>query len=152
METRKKNHPEQASSSVPKVKEQTDVKNTNSVMTSPTIRVGNPLSMVGKMKKIAMWFSTTSRMSWLQVWKQMHSWLSLHTWTCYGERKPSARSKRRYSRSSCHSERKKVQGCVSQNSDPMNSVLRKAGELGLHARRDTPWNSQDALGTKLKFG
>ena len=37
----------------------------------------NPSSMVGKMKKIVMWFSTSSRMSWLQVWKQMHSWLSL---------------------------------------------------------------------------
>ena len=41
--------------------------------------------------------------------------------------------KRRYSRSSCDSERKKVQGCVSQNSDPMNYILRKAGELGLSA-------------------
>ena len=26
-----------------------------------------------------------------------------------------------------------VQGCVSQNSDPMNSNPRKAGELGLNA-------------------
>ena len=30
-------------------------------------------------------------------------------------------------------ERKNFQGCVSQNSDPMNSILRKAGELRLNA-------------------
>ena len=43
------------------------------------------------------------------------------------------KKKRRYSRSSCFSEKKKVQGCVSQNSDPMNSILRKVEELGLNA-------------------
>ena len=42
--------------------------------------------------------------------------------------------KRRYSRSSCYfKEKKKVQGCVCKNSDPMNSILRKAEELGLNA-------------------
>ena len=66
---------------------------------------------------------------------------------------PSARSKRRYSRSSCYSEGKKeVQGCVSQNSDPMNSILQKVEELGLNASAGHTWNSQDAPGTKLKFG
>ena len=29
--------------------------------------------------------------------------------------------------------KKKVQGCVSQNSDPMKSILRKARELGWNA-------------------
>ena len=34
------------------------------------------------MKKVVVWLSTSSRLSWLQVWKQMHLWLSLpiSTW------------------------------------------------------------------------
>ena len=39
--------------------------------------------MVGKMKKIVVWLSTLSRVSWLQVWKLMHSWLSLPISTCW---------------------------------------------------------------------
>ena len=37
--------------------------------------------------------------------------------------------------------KKNVQGCVSQNSDPMNSILRKVEELGLNA----------SAGSHLKF-
>ena len=50
----KRSHPEQVSSSVPKVKEQTDVKNSNSLKASPATGAKNPLSMVGKMKKIVV--------------------------------------------------------------------------------------------------
>ena len=39
----------------------------------------------------------------------------------------------RNSRSSCCSEGKNVQGCESENSDPMNSILRKAGQTRLNA-------------------
>ena len=42
---------------------------------------------------------------------------------------------------------KRVQGCVSRNSDPMNSILRKARKWDWTLWRDTPWNSQDATGT-----
>ena len=59
----KRSHLEQVSSSVPKVKEQTDVKNSNSLKASPGTGVINSLSMVDKMKKIVMWFSTFSRVS-----------------------------------------------------------------------------------------
>ena len=45
-----------------------------------------------------------------------------------------------------------VQGCVSQNSDPMNSILQKVEELGLNASAGHTWNSQDAPGTKLNSG
>ena len=48
--------------------------------------------------------------------------------------------------------KKNVQGCAPHNSDPMNSVLRKAGELGLNASAGHTWNSQDATGTKLNSG
>ena len=51
-----------------------------------------------------------------------------------------------------NSERKNVQGCVSQNSDPMNSILRKARGLGLNASAGHTWNSQDAPGTKSNSG
>ena len=41
---------------------------------------------------------------------------------------------REYSRSSCDSEgKKKVQVCVSQNSDPKKSIPRKAGQTRLNA-------------------
>ena len=49
-------------------------------------------------------------------------------------------------------EKKKVQGCVSLDSDPMNSVQRKAEELGLNASTGHTWNSQDAPGAKLISG
>ena len=48
----RKSHLEQASSSVPKVKKQTLVKSSNSLKASPETGVLNPLSVVGKMKKI----------------------------------------------------------------------------------------------------
>ena len=87
-----------------------------------------------KMLKIVIRFPTSSRVSWLQVWKQMYSWLSLPLSTCWRwEETQREVEKRSYSRISCYSERKKVQGCVSQNSDPMDSILRKAGEFGLNA-------------------
>ena len=41
------------------------------------------------MKKI-VWLSTSSRVSWLQVWKQMQSWLSLPFSTCWSEDVTSA--------------------------------------------------------------
>ena len=50
-ETQRRSHFEQAYSSVPKVMEQTHVKNSNSPEASPAIRVKNPLSMEGKMEK-----------------------------------------------------------------------------------------------------
>ena len=60
-----------------KWKTQTDGKSLNSVKANPTTKAENSLSTVGKMKNIVAWLSTSSRVSWLQVWKQMHSLLSL---------------------------------------------------------------------------
>ena len=56
---------------------QTDGKSLNSPKANPTTKAENSLSTVGKMKNIVAWLSTLSRVSWLQVWKQMHSLLSL---------------------------------------------------------------------------
>ena len=39
--------------------------------------------MEDKMNKIVVWSSTSSRVSWLQVWKQMHLWLSFPISTCW---------------------------------------------------------------------
>ena len=50
----KRSHLEHVSSSVPKVKEQTDVKSSNSPKASPATRVENSLSMVDKMNNIVM--------------------------------------------------------------------------------------------------
>ena len=60
-----------------KWKTQTDGKSLNSLKANPATKAENSLSTVGKMKNIVAWLSTSSRVSWLQVWKQMHSWLSL---------------------------------------------------------------------------
>ena len=103
-------HLEQAYPSVPKVKKQTDGKSLNSLKASPETRAqNNSLSMVGKMKKIVAQLSTSSRVSWLQVSKQMHSWLSLPMCDMLKVRSNlrSEVEKRRYSRISCHSEGKK---------------------------------------------
>ena len=67
-----------------------------------------------------------------------------------GEKKPSARSKRRYSRSSWYSKGKKSPRlCISKNSDQMNSVLRKSRELGLNASAGHAMKFLGAPGTKL---
>ena len=50
----RKSHPEQASSSVPKVKTQTDVKSFNGLKASPVTQAKESLSIVGKMKKIVV--------------------------------------------------------------------------------------------------
>ena len=52
-------------------------KSLNSPKASPATKAQNSLSIAGKMKKLVVLLSTSSRVSWLQVWKQMHSWLSL---------------------------------------------------------------------------
>ena len=58
----------------------------------------NSLSMMGKMKKIVAWLPTSSRVSWLQVWKQMHSWLLFLYRHAEGEKQPQREvEKRRYS-------------------------------------------------------
>ena len=150
MEDARKSRLEQASSSVPKVKKQTDVKGLYSLKASPATKAENSLSVAGKMKNVVVRLSTSSRVSWWQVWKQMHSWLFRHA---DGERKPSARSIRRYSRKSCYyQKKKKVQGCVSQNSDPMNSILRKAWELGLNASAGHNWKFSGCIWCKTEFG
>ena len=69
---------------------------------------------------------------------------SLETWCILGnsglyrhadrEEKPNKRSKSESSQGAIAiPKEKKVQGCVSQNSDPKKSVLRKAGQTRLNA-------------------
>ena len=47
---------------------------------------------------------------------------------------------------------KRVQGCVSQNSDPMNSIPRKAGELGLIASAGHNIKFSGCIWYESKFG
>ena len=49
-------------------------------------------------------------------------------------------------------EKKRVQGCVSQNSDPMNSILRKARELGLNALAGHTMKFSGCTWYELNFG
>ena len=53
--------------------------------------------MVGKMKKIVVWLSTSSRVSSLQVSNQMHLWYSLPISTCWWWEVTSARGRRKES-------------------------------------------------------
>ena len=54
-----------------------DGKSLKSPKASPVTKAENSSSMVGNMKNIVVWLSTSSRVSWLPVWKHLHSWLSL---------------------------------------------------------------------------
>ena len=47
---------------------------------------------------------------------------------------------------------KRVQGCVSQNSDPTNSILRKARELGLNAPAGHTMKFLGCICYETKFG
>ena len=125
---------EQASSSVPNVKEQTDVKSSNSPEASPATRAEIPCLWEARCKRstcnyrhhpVCHGYKSGNRCIYGHCCLRRHA---------DGERKPSARSKISYSRISyCSEKEKDVQGCASQNSDPMNSILRKVEELGLNA-------------------
>ena len=120
-------------------------------MVSPVTKAIKSLSTAGGMKNIVVRLSTSSRASWSQVWKQMHSWLSLPiSW--WEETQREVEKKVPKDQLLFWMKEKNVQGCVSQNSDPMNSILRKVGELGLNASARHIWNSQDASGTKQNSG
>ena len=110
--------------------------------------------MVGKMKKIVMWFSTSSRVSWLQVWKQVHLWHPLLFSTCWWwEVTQCEIEKRRYSRNSCYCEKEKRSKAVYLKIQIQWILFYgKLENWDWTLRRGTPWNSQDAPGTKLKFG
>ena len=87
-------------------------KSLNSLKASPATKAKKSLSMVGKTKNIAMRLSTSSRVSWLQVWKQMRSWLTL---PYFDKLMVRTTSRRRYSRSSCRSrEKKRPRLCISK--------------------------------------
>ena len=87
------------------------------------------------MKKIVVWLSASSRVSWLQVWKTDACVAFVAYFDMLMVRSNlSARSRKEGTQGAVAILRgKKVHGCVSQNSDPMNSVLRKAVEFGLNA-------------------
>ena len=50
-----------------------------------------------------------------------------------GEEKPSKRSKKESTQGAVAILKQKVQGCVSQNSDPKKSILRRAGQMRVNA-------------------
>ena len=118
------------------------------------LQLKNPLCMAGKMKKIVAQLSTSSRVSWLQVWKQMHSWLSLPMSTSWWWEEAQRKvEERKYSRSSCYYEKKKRSKVVYLKIQiQLILFYGKLENWDWTLRRDTPWNSQDASGTKLKFG
>ena len=62
-------------------------------MASPATGAKNPLSVVGKMKKVVVWLSASSRVSWLQVWKQMRLWHAFPISTCWWWEVTSARGR-----------------------------------------------------------
>ena len=147
-------HLEQAYSSVPKVKKPTDVKSLNSVKASPATEAKNPLSLVGEMKKFVVWLSTSSRVSWLHVWKQMHSWPSLLIST-YRQWKETQREfeKKKVLKDQLLLWKKNKSKAVHLKTRIQWILFHgKLKNWDLTLRRDTPENSQDALGTKLNSG
>ena len=101
----------------------------------------NSLSIAGKMKNIVVWLSTSSRVSWLQVWKQMHSWLSLPISTCWWWEETQREVEiRRFSRISCFSEKKKKTSKIVYLKAQIQWILfcGKLKNWDWMLRRDTP--------------
>ena len=152
----RKSHPEQVSSSGPEVKERTDVKNSNSLKASPATRVKKKFLVYG-------WQDEKDRHVIIGIIPCVVGYKSGNRCIC-GIRcfffdmlmrsNLSAGSRKEGTQGTVAVVREKtnVQGCVSQDSDPVSSVLRKVEELGLNASAGHTRNSQDASGTKLKLG
>ena len=145
-----KTHLEQASSSVPKVKEQTDVKSSNSlkarVKKKPVygwqdeknrrVIISIIPCVVIASRESDAFVAFVAKIDMLMVRSNL-----------------SARSRKEGTQGAVAIPReKRVQGCVSQNSDPRNSVLRKAGELGLNASAGHTMKFSGCTRYKLKFG
>ena len=84
----------------------------------------------------------------------MHLWHSLPFFDMLMRSNLSAGSRKEGTQGTVAVVREKtnVKGCVSQDSDPLNSILRKDEELGLNASAGNTRNSQDASCTKLNLG
>ena len=135
-----------------KWKTQTDEKSLNSLKASPVTEAENSLSVVGKME-----ISSCDYRHHPVCRGYKSGNVFVHGYRCLcpqadGKSNLSARSKIRYSRISCILKEKNVQGSVSQNSAPMNSILRRVVEMGSNASAGHTWNSRDAPGTKLNSG
>ena len=136
------------------MKRQTDIKSLNSLKGSPATKQKIPCHC-GQDEKDRRSLSISSSVSWLQVWKQLRSWLSLLLSTCWRWKKTQREVEKKVLQDQLlilkENKRPRL-CCVSQNSEPMNSILRKARELELNASAGHTWNSQDAPGTKSNSG
>ena len=103
-------------------------KSLNSMKASSSTEAQNSLSIAGKMKNIVVCLSTSSRVSWLQVWKHMPFLAIVANADMLMVKGNSARGREKkvLDDQLLFWKKKNVQGCVSQNSDPMNSTLQKS--------------------------
>ena len=72
-----------------------------------------------------------------------------------GEENPSKKSKKESTQGAVailKKKKRKIQGCVSQNSGPKKSILRKAEKTRLNASAGHTKKYQEELGTKFKSG
>ena len=69
-----------------------------------------------------------------------------------GEEKPSEKSKKESTQGAVAILKGRKVHCVSQNSGPQKSILRKAGQTRLNASAGHTIKFSGALGTKFKFG
>ena len=106
------------------------------------------------MEKIVAWLSTSSRVSWLQVWKQMHSWLSLPISTCWRWEATSARGReKKVLKDELPFWGKKESKVVYLKTQiQWIQFYGKLKNWDWTLRRDTTWNSQDAPGTRSNSG
>ena len=131
----RKSHLEQASSSVPKVKEQTDVKSSDSLKAGPTTRVRKSL-VCGwqdeKVRRVSIGIIPCVVVTSLET-------DALVAFVAYIDMlmvrsNLSARSRKEGTQGAVAVLREKKSPRLHlKNSDPINSTLRKAGELGLNA-------------------
>ena len=118
-------------------------KSLNSLKASPVTKAEHSLSIAGKMKKYRRVIVVTSLET--DAFMAIVSHIDM-----LKMRATSARGREEGTQEAVAIQTEdKVQGCVSQDSAPMNSILRKVGELGLNASAGHTRNSWDASGTKL---
>ena len=133
-------------------------------LTWRTQTVSRPVLRLELKKNLCMWLTRWKRSSCnyrhhpvcrgYKSGKQVHLWHSLPSFDMLTRSNLSAGSRKEGTQGTVAvvREKTKVQGCVSQDSDPVSSILRKDEELGLNASAGHTRSSQDASGTKLKFG
>ena len=115
-----------------------------SLKASPATKAQNPLSMEGKSKRS----SCDYRHHPVDAFMAIVAYFDM----LMVRGNPARGREKKVSRNSCYHEKKQVQGCVSQNSDPMSSIPLKVEEMGLNASAGHTRKFSGCTRYEIEFG